>query len=408
MDKPQINLICDGIPDFSYEGTDIYNSYFREISIDILNYISDKTVDIIETHIDDINLKSNDIFYFILPIQSMEFYEVITNFIDNEESPFIKKLKYLINLNNVKTLCVDVHESTSVTTIDNFITQLKKNNTIGKNFYLINNDFKLNDYNIQYGWNINTHKINHLISRTSGGLLETDFNFLQDKPGPFFLCKNKQPKPHRIFTLSFLDRYGILDSVNYSYIRKPDYTDWIPHGDAVVNLDNSLDEYIKKYLNSNFKLTKGELTDTSILDETQFVNFAGYLNIDDYKNSYVNIVTESIYFSDNIHITEKSIKPFIFYQLPIIIASPYHVKYLRDEYGLDAFDDLIDHSYDLEENHYKRFFLVMNEIKRLNTMKGIIKDFYNTNQNRFESNRNILQKLSLSKYDYPIFELMIS
>ena len=122
-----------------------------------------------------------------------------------------------------------------------------------------------------------------------------------------------------------------------------------------------------------------------------------------YENTYVNIVTESNYHFDAVHITEKSLKPFYFYQLPIFLSSPRHVKYLRDLHGFDVFDDLINHSYDREPNMRKRFFMVLDEIKRLNKNKDKVIEFYNNNIERFEKNKQAVLNIFRSTKDVDYF-----
>jgi hypothetical protein len=107
-----------------------------------------------------------------------------------------------------------------------------------------------------------------------------------------------------------------------------------------------------------------------------------------------------------IHITEKSFKPFNFYQLPIFLTTYGHVKKLRDLYGFDMFDDLIDHSYDNEPNCRIRFKLVINEIKKLNGVN--IKDFYKDNINRLKNNKKIISEISNDIYDIEYFKKLIN
>ncbi len=57
------------------------------------------------------------------------------------------------------------------------------------------------------------------------------------------------------------------------------------------------------------------------------------------------------------------------------------------------FDDLIDHSYDLEKDYQKRMKMVLAEIKRLNDNKELVIDFYKKNKNRFEENLNLFQEI---------------
>jgi hypothetical protein len=52
--------------------------------------------------------------------------------------------------------------------------------------------------------------------------------------------------------------------------------------------------------------------------------------------------------------------------------------------GFDMFDDIVNHSYDLEETHTTRMRLVVDELERLRTLDLI--DFYTKNKIRFIRN----------------------
>jgi hypothetical protein len=64
---------------------------------------------------------------------------------------------------------------------------------------------------------------------------------------------------------------------------------------------------------------------------------------------------------------------------------------MREEYKLDFFDDLINHNYDDEIDDVKRFHMVVNEIKRLSTMREEISEFYKNNTDRLISNHNFVK-----------------
>ena len=113
-----------------------------------------------------------------------------------------------------------------------------------------------------------------------------------------------------------------------------------------------------------------------------------------FENSYFNVVTESVFHSPAsvIHHSEKSFRPFYYYQFPIFVASLNHVQSLRDEYGFDTFDDVIDHSYDFDTNPKSRLEKVVSEIHRINSNKEFFIDFYKKNKHRFYENREIYEK----------------
>ena len=134
-------------------------------------------------------------------------------------------------------------------------------------------------------------------------------------------------------------------------------------------------------------------------------------NTKTYLNSYVNVTTESVFnrFTNTIHISEKSYKPFFYYQFPIFVASNGHVRKMKEEYGLDFYDDIIDHSYDDEPDHKKRLIMIIEEIKRINNKKDELIEFYKNNRERFENNKKIIIDL-MNRYiekDYLFFENLI-
>jgi hypothetical protein len=78
------------------------------------------------------------------------------------------------------------------------------------------------------------------------------------------------------------------------------------------------------------------------------------------------------------------------------------------KYGLDFYDDVIDHSYDDEPNQRKRIEMFVNEIKRLSENKQIIIDFYKKNKERFIDNKQrVINILKIVDEDYLFFESLI-
>jgi hypothetical protein len=137
-------------------------------------------------------------------------------------------------------------------------------------------------------------------------------------------------------------------------------------------------------------------------------NWKDIYELRSFHESYVNVVTESNFFSDSVHITEKSIKPFYFYQLPIFLSGVDHVKFLKNKYDFDFFDEIIDHSYDNIKDNKKRLFAVFSEIKRLFSNKEEIINFYINNKDRFEENKNKVIKIKKVNSDVDYFNSLIN
>ena len=94
-------------------------------------------------------------------------------------------------------------------------------------------------------------------------------------------------------------------------------------------------------------------------------------------DSYVNIVTETQFFSQELEwsnedgfllgsyfFTEKIFKPMYFKQPFLVVGPPGYLEHLRKN-GFQTFDGIVDESYDKEPDDYKRLQMVVKELKRL-------------------------------------------
>lgn len=113
-------------------------------------------------------------------------------------------------------------------------------------------------------------------------------------------------------------------------------------------------------------------------------------DFDDINNCHWHVVTETVFFQDKLHLTEKVFKP-IANRLPfILVAAPGNLAYLKS-YGFKTFDRWIDESYDNETDPEKRIGLIVQEIEKLcnlsedelNTITNEVQDVVDYNFNWF-------------------------
>ena len=302
-----------------------------------------------------------------------------------------------------------------LTLLDKFF---NKNGVDRNQIFLINNNAILNNLKEKHNSQINTYSLNFL-SISSTRVLEKagECNLITNKTGKFFMCFNRGPKKHRYGILCLLRKNNILDDVNWSLIPtyssnpRPQFYEEIFSKKEI----DEMKEDINFFFNIKIKKNDYEIDADYIDEEGNFVDgilppwmLVPTLCIN-HENSYVNIVTESQFLDENnvIHITEKSFKPFFYFQFPIILATYQHVKKMRELYDLDFFDDVIDHSYDNEPDQKKRLFMVLEEIKRLNNNKDKLIEFYKNNTKRFEDNKNRIYKLLFDVKDFTFFKNLI-
>ena len=91
------------------------------------------------------------------------------------------------------------------------------------------------------------------------------------------------------------------------------------------------------------------------------------VNIDDLTSALFHVVTETVYFQDKLHLTEKVFKPIVAKRPFFLVAALGNLAYLKS-YGFKTFDHWIDESYDNEQDHYIRIEKVTAELARLCAM----------------------------------------
>lgn len=380
-------------------------------------FFNDSNFNIKICKLEDIN--NEDKFYFII---SKNFS--YTFYMKNSDIFLPPEIEYYISNFDLKVIFISEHESNKF--VDTFmqllIRKIKKNNWKEDNFYIIDNNSMLTKLKNNLNTKINVFKINYLIhffNKKSNPPHLTDIEL--DKKF-IFLCHNRQPHYHRLLLLTHLKNLNLLDNdiTNWSltmehseYIR---YTQQASNVVSIAPFKNYLDLNNKSLINDflfmcNTKQLSFYEEDISWEDtintydsHSQIDTFKSELN---FKNSYINIVTESHYhFREcDVHITEKSFKPFYFFQLPIFVASWQHIKMMREEYDLYFFDDLIDHSYDDEKDDAKRFHMIINEIKRLSNMREEISLYYKMNADKLIHNHEFLKN---NNYDEKFKEYIMN
>jgi hypothetical protein len=357
----------------------------------------------------DITMDKN--FYYI--IGQVQTYSMFHN---NKKIYLPEEVAYNITHNNLKVIYLADHESPPdlepfVIVLTNYI---KEHNWKEENFYIMSNNSMLYNLKTKLNSNINFYKTNKLLKLVSDAINikpnEEDIIFNKKF---IFLCLNRQPHFHRVSLLTHLKNLKLLENDIIDWSLVIDYSAYtndkieiqsIKHLKGYIDITNK--SLIKDYLEilKTKKLSYYEQNVNWFDNIEDYIQY-DHLTLDSHKNSYINIVTESKFnFVENdIHISEKSFKPFYYLQIPIFLATYNHVKMIRNEYEFDLFDDLIDHSYDDEIDDIKRFHMVLDEIKRLSNMKEEICKYYKNNINRILHNSNYVKNYPKKKIDERYF-----
>lgn len=170
-----------------------------------------------------------------------------------------------------------------------------------------------------------------------------------------FLLLSRHWKLHRLLLLSHLHKLGLENNL--------------------VSWDNKF--HIQYFIDLMYQYDRNEefgklVTETSSLLDVQdltIISGFGFENKDIYLNSYLSIVTESVFFQEAAdfpsgYLSEKVFKPIGHCQ-PFILAGPAKsLEYLQSRFGYKTFHPYIDESYDTEYDDFKRLELIKIEIDK--------------------------------------------
>jgi hypothetical protein len=151
------------------------------------------------------------------------------------------------------------------------------------------------------------------------------------------------------------DDTKIYETVGYLQKSSDDVS--INHPDYIFlsNEDKSLARYLDE--NSPFVLDR----QITLADNHNPVHSIGDLS--HYKQTFLSLVTETLWTNDTVFFTEKTSKPINIGHPFIVVATPGHIRILKD-YGFQTFDKWIDESYDDEIYLDKRLEIIISNIKR--------------------------------------------
>jgi hypothetical protein len=230
-------------------------------------------------------------------------------------------------------------------------------------------------------------------------------NIFLDK-NHLFTCYNRQPRAHRKFLIAHLIKNNLIQYFDWSFLLGKNLS-YYNQGTSIFT-ENEINDiqtelnYIDSFEN---KLSEYEVDNLTLKENDKIDWKKGYRD-NSLKYSYINLTTETN-FNTDIHITEKSMKPFFFLQFPLFLASCGHIKMLREQFEFDMFDDFIDHSYDSIKDNKERFFAVIEQVKNIIDRKDTLHDFYINNQHRLIENQNKVLNILEDKTDYNYFKNLI-
>ena len=377
------------------------NPHFFDFSNFIQNYLNnnsqfeyDKKIKINKVKVEDVN--NHDKYFYVICNANLHLDEIVkTKFPVHD-----KVIELLKSGKNVNVVFCREHEPECKFGVERLYDSIKKLGLDESKFHIINNNVNTKSQINNLSSNINSHKLNFIEYSSTEVLTNIQNKFTYEREY-LFMCRNKKPKFHRLCALLYLYDSSVLQNTNWSFIpndemNRNSYIHYLKIFDK-----EELNRKIKSadFINSIFKYDVYE--NPNWFDGNGDFQHQNDFNpifqipeeVKSFRNAYINIVTESNFenIENIVHPTEKSFRPFYHNQIPIFLSTPHHVKYLKEKYNFDMFDDLIDNSYDDIIDDQLRFFKVMQEIEKLNQKgKSFIYRYFRKNKDRFENNQKIL------------------
>lgn len=148
------------------------------------------------------------------------------------------------------------------------------------------------------------------------------------------MCLNRNLTWHRIFLfLSLIDKPW-FDKIDYSFINTPDrmHVNFLKRNLTDLEI-NQMQQHAELFpINLDYEKTTRHI-------QIEYNKGASSVNDPVHVRNAINLVTETS-LSYGIALTEKTAKPFMAYQIPILIAPPGANQFLQDV-GLDLFSDYV-------------------------------------------------------------------
>jgi hypothetical protein len=311
--------------------SDVISHYVE--TLDVTDILSKKTIDLIKTH---------------------KNFKIV--FVDEKEGGFyhsdlfFNKLYELYNHIGLDTSNQIIYITSSASVNDEYQSFLKRNNisTFMKantlDFYILSDPgFNINDYIKSTFSNYIPHLDRNFIYSIP------DTNELDVKRNKYFLNLNRNSgRLHRPKLVLELIKRNLFDKGLVSLLKSDEFDNFCSNNIEYKTLIYDKYPFVVDY----------ESADT-------VAQLHNYLTKKDmWMDSYFSIVSETSASDDFCFITEKTIRPIIYYHPFIVWGNPNTLKRLR-ELGFETFPEFFDESYDEMTNSDERIECILKNVENL-------------------------------------------
>ncbi len=260
---------------------------------------------------------------------------------------FVKK--YSLKKNDVIVLTNNLKYNYIEPVNSNFI-------TIVFNYFLVNPWFTKEDF------------LDDSINEQSGILLQEKLTYLSTYKKPKkFLSLNRRPRLHRIILFAEIMKDSVLKessiislgNSNLEFLNQAEGTSWSKCYDAFISEDYQHNKQSGIDFLNNYDSSKDYFVDSNLEYNLAF-NFNETLHL----NTFVNVLTETLFENETIFLSEKIFKPILGCQPFIVFGNPGTIQELK-KMGFKTFEEFWDESYDNELDFSKRLEKIISILKKL-------------------------------------------
>jgi len=196
-------------------------------------------------------------------------------------------------------------------------------------------------------WTISSQRVDESFNDSTHRQYKTTYETQLSKTKGV-MCLNRNLTWHRLYLFSLLAERPWFDKISYSFLNKIE-----DRLDAIC-IKLFLDEQEREKIKSLDHLLPINIDSESHVDKNQipimWMDGASSVAAPEYRDHAINLVTETS-LTEGVILTEKTCKPFLAYQIPIIIGPVGANKFLQD-LGLDMFEDYVPwRTWDSETDH---------------------------------------------------------
>ena len=175
-----------------------------------------------------------------------------------------------------------------------------------------------------------------------------------------FISLNHLMTKNRSYRLNLVSNYIEKNIISKGIVSLPLSDQYNTIKGEVFDSDSQLSLNAKKLIVTHLI----RLEKPFVVDDNVYGGFSAKINLPLERTALWSVVSETIFYHDKLHLTEKIFKPIVACRHFILVGAPGNLAYLK-RYGFKTFDRWIDESYDNIQDPDLRIGKITDELRRL-------------------------------------------